>query len=63
MSGGSQTQSTRTEPYEAQVPYLKAGFERAEDLYTSGRMTPAFYSGTRIAPQPISTIFGQRFLS
>ena len=60
MSGGSQTQSTRTEPYEAQVPYLKAGFERAEDLYTSGRMTPAFYSGTRIAPFDPATLEAQR---
>ena len=60
MSGGSQTQSTRTEPFEAQIPYLKAGFERAEDLYTSGRMTPAFYSGTRIAPFDPATLEAQR---
>lgn len=50
MSGGSQTQTTRTEPWDAQKDYLKTGFARAEDLYSTGKMTPSYYSGTRIAP-------------
>ena len=50
MSGGSQTQTTRTEPWDAQKDYLKSGFARAEDLYSTGKMTPSYYDTTRIAP-------------
>ena len=37
MSGGSQTATTRTAPWDAQKDYLKTGFARAEDLYSSGQ--------------------------
>ena len=60
MSGGSQTQTTRTEPWDAQKDYLKTGFARAEDLYSTGKMTPAYYSGTRIAPFDPATLEAQR---
>ena len=60
MSGGSQTQTTRTEPWDAQKDYLKTGFARAEDLYSAGKMTPAYYSGTRIAPFDPATLEAQR---
>ena len=60
MSGGSQSQTTRTEPWDAQKDYLKTGFARAEDLYSSGKMTPAYYSGTRIAPFDPATLEAQR---
>ena len=49
MSGGSKVQTTRTEPWEQQKPYLETGFKRAEDLYTSGKLTPGYYGGSTLA--------------
>jgi hypothetical protein len=49
MSGGSKSTTTRTEPWAEQKPYLETGFKRAEDLYSGGKMTPDFYSGTTTA--------------
>ncbi len=49
MSGGSKVQTTRTEPWTEQKPYLQAGFQRVEDLYKTGKMTPAYYSGNVLA--------------
>ena len=60
MSGGSQSQTTRTEPWDAQKDYLKTGFARAEDLYSTGKMTPSYYSGSRIAPFDPATLEAQR---
>lgn len=34
--GGQQQQTTKTEPWSGQQPYLKEGFEGASDLYNSG---------------------------
>ena len=50
MSGGSKSTTTRTEPWTEQKPYLETGFKRAEDLYTTGKLTPGYYSGTAVAP-------------
>ena len=49
MSGGSKVQTTRTEPWEEQKPYLETGFKRAEDLYTSGKLTPGYFGGSTMA--------------
>ena len=49
MSGGSKVQTTRTEPWEQQKPYLETGFKRAEDLYTAGKLTPGYYGGPTLA--------------
>ena len=49
MSGGSKVQTTRTEPWTEQKPYLETGFKRAEDLYTTGKMDPTYYSGPTVA--------------
>ena len=49
MSGGSKVQTTRTEPWDKQKPYLETGFKRAEDLYKTGQMDPAYYSGSTVA--------------
>jgi hypothetical protein len=49
MSGGSKSTTTRTEPWAEQKPYLETGFKRAEDLYSSGSMTPDYYSGPTTA--------------
>ena len=49
MSGGSKVQTTRTEPWEEQKPYLETGFKRAEDLYTSEKLTPAYFPGSTMA--------------
>ena len=49
MSGGSKVQTTRTEPWEAQKPYLETGFKRAEDLYSRGKLTPSYYGGPTLA--------------
>ena len=60
MSGGSQSQTTRTEPWDEQKPYLETGFKRAEDLYSTGKMTPAYYSGTRLSPFDPATLQAQK---
>ena len=49
MSGGSKVQTTRTEPWEQQIPYLETGFKRAEDLYSRGKLTPPYYTGATLA--------------
>ena len=49
MSGGSKVQTTRSEPWELQKPYLTQGFQRAEELYSGGQMEPAYY-GTTLDP-------------
>ena len=49
MSGGSKVQTTRTEPWKAQMPYLERGFEFTEDLYRGGKLNPAYYGGQTVA--------------
>ena len=49
MSGGSKVQTTRTEPWQQQKPYLERGFEFTEDLYRGGKLNPAYYGGETIA--------------
>ena len=49
MSGGSKVQTTRTEPWEQQKPYLERGFEFTEDLYRGGQLNPAYYPGTAMS--------------
>ena len=49
MAGGSKSTTTRTEPWAEQKPYLETGFKRAEDLYSSGRMTPEYFGGPTTA--------------
>ena len=60
MSGGSKVQTTRTEPWEQQKPYLETGFKRAEDLYTSGKLTPGYYGGGTLAGFDPSAAAGQQ---
>ena len=43
MAGGSKVQTTRSEPWEEQKPYLTEGFKRAEEAYSGGKMAPAYY--------------------
>ena len=49
MSGGSKVQTTRTEPWQEQKPYLERGFEYTGDLYRSGALNPAYYGGDTVA--------------
>jgi hypothetical protein len=49
MSGGSKVQTTRTEPWEQQKPYLERGFEYTKDLHRSGALNPAYYGGQTVA--------------
>ena len=49
MSGGSKVQTTRTEPWEQQKPFLERGFEYTKDLYGSGALNPAYYGGQTVA--------------
>ena len=49
MSGGSKVQTTRTEPWEQQKPYLERGFEFTQDLYRGGKLNPAYYGGQTVA--------------
>jgi len=48
MAGGG-TQVTKTEPWDAQKDYLKAGFGRAQDLYNRNPLGPAYYGGSTLA--------------
>jgi len=43
MAGGSKVQTTRSEPWEAQKPFLTEGFEKTAELYGAGKMAPAYY--------------------
>lgn len=57
--GGSQNQTTKTEPWAGQQPYLTKGFQEAEDLYDSGPQK--FYPGqnyTDMSPARTSGLFG-----
>ena len=54
MSGGTKVQTTRTEPWTEQKPYLEAGFDRAERLYKPpgggpSAMTPGYFPGATVA--------------
>ena len=49
MSGGSKSTVTRTEPWAEQKPYLETGFKRAEDLYSGGKLTPSYFTGSTVA--------------
>ena len=49
MSGGSKSTTTTTEPWDKQRPYLETGFKRAEDLYTTVKLTPGYFSGPTLA--------------
>ena len=49
MSGGTKVQTTRTEPWKAQMPFLERGFEFTEDLYRGGKLNPAYYGGETFA--------------
>ena len=49
MSGGTKVQTTRTEPWTEQKPYLTSGFKRAEDLYSTGKMTPSYFGPSTVA--------------
>ena len=49
MSGGSKVQTTRTEPWDQQKPYLERGFEFTEDLSRGGQLNPAYYPGQTVA--------------
>lgn len=52
--GGSKSQTTTTEPWAEQKPYLVKGFNRAEDLYNQGGSS--YYPGKTLADQsPFST--------
>ena len=48
MAGGG-TQTTTTKPWEGQEPYLKAGFQRAQELYNRNPMGPSYYQGSTLA--------------
>ena len=49
MAGGTKVQTTRTEPWEQQKPFLERGFEYTTDLYRSGALNPAYYGGQTVA--------------
>lgn len=43
MAGGTQTTYTRTDPWEPQQDFLKAGLGRVEDAFIGGYFSPSFY--------------------
>tara|TARA_R110000824_G_scaffold222591_2_gene410266 strand:+ start:122 stop:982 length:861 start_codon:yes stop_codon:yes gene_type:complete len=61
MAGGS---VTKTEPWEAQQPYLTRGFDRAEQLYKANPLGMPYYGGSTLAGfDPAQTAAQQRTLS
>lgn len=57
--GGSQTQTTKSEPWSGQQPYLTKGFAEAENLYESGPQQ--FFPGqtyTDMSPARMQGLFG-----
>lgn len=54
--GGSQT--TTTEPWDQQKPYLLQGYQAAQNLYNSN--TPSYYPGSTVAPQSAATLQSQQ---
>jgi hypothetical protein len=48
MGGGSQTSTTKSDPWSGQQPYLKYGFDQAEQNYQSNN--PQYYQGSTVAP-------------
>ena len=67
MSGGSKSTTTRTEPWAEQKPYLETGFKRAEDLYSGGKLTPDYFTGSTVAgfsaPQKTAQTEALKYLS
>jgi hypothetical protein len=54
MSGGTRVQTTRTEPWDKQKPYLESGMAAAERLYNPpgggpSAMMPNYYPGSTVA--------------
>jgi len=47
MSGGTKVQTTTSEPWAEQIPYLTQGFGQAKDIYNQG--VPAYYPGETVA--------------
>lgn len=48
-SGSTQTQTvTKADPWSEQQPYLKYGFQQAQDIYQGG--APGYYPGQTVAP-------------
>jgi hypothetical protein len=48
MGGGSQTSTTKSEPWANQKPYLTYGFDQAQQNYKSNN--PSYYQGSTVAP-------------
>jgi len=47
--GGSQTTVQKADPWEGQQPYLKKGFEKAEELFLN-KPAPQYYAGNTVVP-------------
>lgn len=47
MSGGTKVQTTTSEPWKEQIPYLTQGFDQAKQIYNQG--IPDYYPGETIA--------------
>ena len=56
MAGGTQVTTTNTKPWEGQEEFMKRGYARAEDLYSTGRFTPAFYGAQGTVSQGAAAI-------
>ena len=47
MSGGTKVQTTTSEPWAEQIPYLTQGFDQAKSIYNQG--IPDYYPGESLA--------------
>ncbi len=59
--GGSKTQTTKSEPWKGQQPYLKDVFRQAQDIYRKG-YGQEYYPGQTVAPMAPATMQGINML-
>ena len=60
MSGGSKVQTTRTEPWEAQKPYLRLGSSEPKIYIVVVKLTPDYYGGGTLAGFDPAELAGQQ---
>ncbi len=67
IGGSSGKESSNTQPWDQQIPYLVKGFEDTQNLYDTGQLAPTYYPGqtvaglsdsTRLAGQAVRSISG-----
>lgn len=55
LGGSAGKESSNTQPWDQQIPYLVKGFEDTQKLYDTGQLAPTYYPGQTVAPLSNST--------